>query len=96
MTHATHRMDGNSLIAYARLKPEALKAQIIDILRLGICRTARELATMTGADLVSVRARLSDGTNGPAPTFRKAVRVEEEGSACKVWAFGLAEVAVAL
>jgi hypothetical protein len=95
MSHTQHHMDGHSLLAYARLKPEALRAQITDILSLGIARTARELATMTGADLVSVRARLSDGTNGPAPIFRKAVRVEEEGSACRVWAFGLAQVPAA-
>jgi hypothetical protein len=94
MTHAQHHMDGNSLLAFARLKPEALKAQITDILRLGIARTARELAAMTGADLVSTRSRLSDGCNpdmGPV-IFRKAVKVREPDSKTPVWAFGLAEV----
>lgn len=92
MTHATHHMDGNSLIAYTRLKPEALKAQITGILSLGVARTARELAQMTGADLVSVRARLSDGTNVTRPMFRKAVKVREPDSKTPVWAYGLAQI----
>lgn len=94
MTHASHTMDINSLLAHRQLRPAVLRRRITDILAAGIPRTARELATMLSAPLVTVRARLSDGTNpdlGP-PEYRKAVRVEEEGSATKVWAYALAEV----
>lgn len=99
MTHSHHTMDANSLAAYARCRPEALTARLYDILSAGIPRTAKELTKMTNADLVSVRARLSDGCNPPpteAPKFRKAIRVKEEGSKTRVWCFALAGVMEAM
>lgn len=101
MTHAAHRIDSGSLRAYAELRPEALRVRIVNILACGIPRTAKELAAMLHAPLITTRSRLSDGCadpitgltkSGHAPIFRKAVRVEEDGSSCRVWAFGLAEV----
>lgn len=93
--HSHHRMDSGSLEAYRLLRPAVLRQRIADILALGITRTARELSVMLNAPLVSVRSRLSVGCEysdeGPA-LFRKAVRVEEEGSRARVWAYGLAEV----
>lgn len=101
MTHRSHRMDAASLQAYRKLRPEVMDARISDILSLGITRTARELSALLGADLVSVRARLSSGCavpgsdltkDGKPPLYRKAVRVREADSRTDVWAYGLAMV----
>lgn len=85
----------NSLLAHRQLRPAVLRRRITDILSAGIPYTARELAAMLKAPLVTVRARLSVGSmcddEGPV-IFRKAVRVNEPESRTPVWAYALAEV----
>lgn len=98
MTHSHHYMDDGSIAAYAACDTHAMRVQLAEKLSEGPARTAKELAAITGLPLVSVRSRLSVGCHddkheGPA-LFRKAVRVDEPGSRTKVWAYGLAEVAV--